>query len=427
MKLGKFLKAMIALGVVATCVCGLAACSGNGSKSGVAATVNGTDIAEDEITQQIENIRASYGLEGEDDWGEYLAAVGMTPQSLREQIIDTKVDQLLLQNGAAELGVTVEDSEIDKYVEQMKGNFDDDAAWQDALSKANFTEESYRANIKETLLSQAVQKHFSDEAKVSDEKVAETAQSYATYYDGAKKSSHILIGVDDKDDKKAMKKAREKAQEIVDKINAGEISFEDAVKEYSTDTASAEDGGNVGWDKLTSFVTEYTDALEKLGKDEMSGPVESQFGVHIIKVTDVFNAPKKVKSAKDFPEEFRETIESATKSTQASEDQQAWIDGLKESATIVINDMPEKAPYNVDMSKYQKSESSESADAEGAEDEGSEAAEGEAAASSEAAAESEGAENAEGAEAEGEAAEGEEAEPAASDEAAESEGSAEAE
>ena len=371
MKLAKFGKTMLVFGLAAACAFALAACGADGSKSSVAATVNGTEISEDEITEYISNIRTQYNLEEEDAWGQYLSAVGMTPQSLREQIIDSKVDQILVKNAAGDIGVTVDATEIDSNIESMKGNFENDEAWQKALTQAGFTEESYREDIEQNLLSQAIQQHFSDEAKVEDADVLETAEQYATTYDGAKKSSHILIKVDDVSDKSAMKKAREKAQEIIDRINSGEIDFAAAAKEYSEDTGSAEDGGNVGWDKLTSFVTEYTDALEKLDTGEMSGPVDSEYGVHIIKGTDVFNAPKKVKSLKDFPKEFRETIKNAAKSSKANEDYQAWVDGLKESAEIVKNEMPSDAPYNIDMSKYEQNsgESGESAEGESSETE----------------------------------------------------------
>ena len=48
---------------------------------------------------------------------------------------------------------------------------------------------------------------------------------------------------------------------MLDKINAGEISFDDAVSKYSEDTGSKDNKGDVGWDKLTSFVDEYQSCL----------------------------------------------------------------------------------------------------------------------------------------------------------------------
>ncbi len=56
--------------------------------------------------------------------------------------------------------------------------------------------------------------------------------------------------------------AKAKGAGVLDKINSGELSFEDAVEQYSEDTGSKEKKGDVGWDKLTTFVDSYQTALE---------------------------------------------------------------------------------------------------------------------------------------------------------------------
>ena len=431
MNKAKFLKMMLVMGIVATCACGLFACNSEGSSSAasssgaVAATVNDETIYEDDVTTTVQNLRTQSSLQEEDAWGEFLVSSDMTPDGVRKQIIDSRVDEILAQEGAKELKITVDDSEIDTYVESMKTNFDDDEAWENALTQAGFTAESYRDSIRNSLTQQAVSEHFENEAKVKKADTLEAAESYASYYDGAKRSSHILIKVDNVDDKKAMKKAREKAQDIIDEIKSGEISFEDAAKKYSEDTGSAEKGGDAGWDVLNSFVTEYTDALDKLKKGDISDPVDSQFGVHIITVTDEFNAPKKVKSIEDFPEEFRDSIKDYAKSVKGNKDYEAWLEDLKEKADIQINDMPADVPYNIDLSKYQTDESasSESASAESASSESAEAEASDASASAESAS----AESASAESASAESADAEAGDASASAESADSESSADSE
>ncbi|MDE8704020.1 peptidylprolyl isomerase, partial [Adlercreutzia equolifaciens] len=84
------------------------------------------------------------------------------------------------------------------------------------------------------------------------------------------------------------------AQEVLEKLQSGELDFATAAESYSKDTGSAAVGGNVGWDKLTSFVTEYTTALNELEKGEISGLVTSSYGIHNIQCTDVFEAPEEL-------------------------------------------------------------------------------------------------------------------------------------
>lgn len=375
-KLPKFLATAAIAAITATSAFGLVACQGGQASGGTAATVNGTAIPEAQVTDTIQTVRTQSGLEDTDAWGQFLASNSMTPESVREQIIDSLADQELVKQGAAELGVTVESSEIDTYVESMKANFNDDEAWKKALEEAGFTEDSYRESIQSSLLQQHVGTHFEENAKVADDDYLESAKTYVSYYDGAKRSSHILFKVEDTTDEAAMQAAREKAQDVLNQINSGSLDFAEAAAQYSDDS-SKDNGGDVGWDRATTFVTAYQEALNGLEVDQVSGLVESEYGIHIIKCTEVYNAPEEVTSLDQIPADFQETIKSMASSVRANSDYTAWLEDLRAKADIVINPMPKDVPYNVDMSKY--ATSSESAATS------EEAASSEAAASDEAA------------------------------------------
>lgn len=381
MKTVRIMKAACAAGLAAACMCGIAACSSNDSASGltggVAATVNGVDIAEDDITTTIENLRESYSLDDQDAWGSYLSSAGMTPEELRENVIDSFVDRELQKQGAEERGVTVEDSEIDADVDLIKSNYDSDEKWQQALQQAGFDDEAdYRENIKESLLGNALVDSFEVD-EPTDEDVVDYASTAITF-DVAKRSSHILFDINDK----------EKAQNVLDQLNAGTIDFASAAEEYSTDTGSAQNGGDVGWDELTSFVEEYQTALDGLAVGQISDLVESDYGWHIITCTDEFVVPDEITSIEQLPQEFIDTYREAAEQQAQQEAYQTWFDEFKENADIAINDMPEGLPYAVDMSQYQTasddstgenasdSSSTESSDEEGTSaDESSDSAE----------------------------------------------------
>lgn len=355
----KFRKIALSTGLVALCVFGLTACQG-GSGAGVAATVNGAEIPEASVTETIQTVRAQSGLDDDDTWAQFLVSNSMTPESVREQILDSLIDQELMKQGAEELGVTVDSAEVDSYVEAMRANFDSDEAWETALSEAGFTEDEYRQSIEQSLLQQQVSTYFEEKAEMTDEDILSAAQSYIPYYNGAKRSSHILFMVTDTNDEAAMAQAREKAQQVLDQINSGAITFEDAAKQYSDDS-SKDNGGDVGWDRLSTFVTAYQTALDGLAEGEVSGLVESEYGIHIIKCTQVFTAPEEVTSIDQVPEEFQATIKSMAASISSNSDYNAWLEDLRANANIVINDMPANAPYNVDLSKYATEEESEAA------------------------------------------------------------------
>ena len=364
-------KSVVTVGLAAACAWSLAGCSGaTGSGGGVAATVNGTEISEDEVTAMVDSVREQQSLSDEDSWGTWMAQYGYTPESVREEVLDGLINQEILLQKAGDRGVTVDDATVDENVESMKANYENDEKWQAALSSVGITEDQYRENIKLSLLYQGVIESFAEDAAPTDEQLLTAASTYATYYDGAKRSSHILFDASD----------TETAQQVLDQINAGTLDFATAAEQYSKDTGSAAQGGDVGWDKLSSFVTEYTNGLKELSEGQVSGLVPSSYGIHIIKCTQVFNAPDEITSIDQIPSEFVETIRSMVLQQNEQTAYSDWLSSCRDSSDVVINDMPSGLSYYIDMSKYSSSsdtsgelgsEVSSSADSSDSEDQGS--------------------------------------------------------
>lgn len=349
MKYGTLLRKVSVVGVTAACALALVGCSGTnyGFTGGVAATVNGAEIEEDTITKYVQDFRIASEITTDDGWGEWMNTNGYDPTAVRESVIDYYVDKELVNQACEEKGITIEDSAVQEQLDSMKSNYDTDEAWQEALNTAGITEEEYRDSIKQGLQEQELQNAVVTQSDVSDKELLESFNLYKSMFNDARRSSHILFSSDNE----------QQAQEVLDKINKGEISFEDAAKQYSTDSASAEKGGDVGWDKLTSFVDAYQNALSEMKKGEVSGLVTSDYGIHIIKCTDTYTPPEKdVASVKKIPSEFVDYMRSVLENQDKTTQYQEWFNTYKEQADIVINDMPENLPYNLDMSYYQKDE-----------------------------------------------------------------------
>lgn len=368
MKNKSFAKSLATVGLAALCVAGITGCAGGGEDQaketytgGVAATVNGAEIQEDTVTAAIEGIREQMGTTDADSWGKWLAENDYTPESVREEIINSYVDQELVKQGCESMGLTANEDEVNQYIESMRSNYDSDEAWAEALKSVGLSEEEYRENIELSLISQQLRtKVGEDAAEPTDEELLTAAQTYVTSYDGAKKSSHILFDSSDES----------LAKEVLEKLKSGELDFAVAAESYSKDTGSASDGGNVGWDKLNQFVTEYTEALSGLKKGEISDLVPSTYGIHIIMCTDVFEAPEKLESMDQLPEEFQESVKAMLESNNQNQAYYTWVEEQREAADIVINDMPEGLPYYVDMANYPKADSDTSGTITGTDENG---------------------------------------------------------
>jgi len=98
-----------------------------------------------------------------------------------------------------------------------------------------------------------------------------------------RKSSHILISFDDEVIEDA---ALEQSKDILLRIKDGE-SFEELAEEFSDDGGSAANGGDLGWAEPGLFVSEFDQVLFALEIGEISDPVKTQFGYHIIRLDDV--------------------------------------------------------------------------------------------------------------------------------------------
>lgn len=349
MKHKALLRKVSIIGVSAACCFALVGCGGTnyGYTGGVAATVNGSEIEEDTITKYIQDFRTSSELTTDQDWANWMNENSLDPETVRSQVIDYYTEVELKKQACDEKGITVDESQVNEQIDTMKANYASDEEWQTALSSAGITEEQYRESIEDGLRDEALMNTIAGEsATAEDSQVLEMLNTYYTMFDGAKRSSHILFSSDDE----------ATAQQVLDQINAGTLDFAEAAKQYSTDTASAENGGDVGWDAINTFVESYTTALDGLSKGQVSGLVTSDYGIHIIMCTDEFSCDGTATSLDAYPSEFVDYISNIVKSQNQSTAYNDWFTSYKEQADIQINDMPEDVPYNLDMTQYESAE-----------------------------------------------------------------------
>lgn len=325
---------------------------------GVAATVNGVNIKEDTVTEQIMSLRQS-SYESDEDWATYLSQQGLTPESYRENVIDSIARQYLLTQTEKEYDITVSQDDLDEAWDEAVENYGgDEDTFVDMITQFGFTKETYQENTKSSLAQEKLREKVASVEDPTDDQIVSHINENLDTYNDARRSSHILFKVADDATDEESAEVEAKAQEVLDKLNAGEVEFADAAKEYSEDS-SADDGGDVGWDKLTTFVTEYQDALSALSTGQMSGLVKTTYGYHIILCTDQFNV-ESVSSADEIPEAIRDAISSKIKAEEESAKYSTWLNDYIDKADIKINEMPEDAPYNVDMSKAKADEDTDS-------------------------------------------------------------------
>ncbi|WP_088331750.1 SurA N-terminal domain-containing protein [Lacimicrobium sp. SS2-24] len=141
--------------------------------------------------------------------------------------------------------------------------------------------------------------------QVSEEELEEYYQLNANDYrsEEQRRASHILleVGEDNKDEKMAL------AQELYQRLQDG-ADFAELAQEYSDDTFSAENGGDLDWfgrDVMDPEFEQATFALQQVG--EITEPVETEFGIHLIKLTDI--QPEQVQTLDEVREEIAAQVQ----------------------------------------------------------------------------------------------------------------------
>lgn len=173
------------------------------------------------------------------------------------------------------------------------------------------------------------------------------------------KASHILIKPDvdndatDEEKQKAENKAKKEAEKIIKKLKDGE-DFAKLAKEYSDDTSTAKDGGNLGYFNTDDMDENFMDAVKKLNNNEYTKePVKTQYGYHIILKVDQKDKPK-LKEVKD---DIKTTLANAKLNGNSTLHYQTLID-IREKNNIKWQDDKLEKQYNELMDQLLESASS---------------------------------------------------------------------
>ncbi|MDC9592130.1 peptidylprolyl isomerase SurA [Xenorhabdus sp. IM139775] len=125
--------------------------------------------------------------------------------------------------------------------------------------------------------------------------------------------------------------ARNELMQLREAISSGKISFEEAAKEHSEDPGSALRGGELGWNLPSAYDPAFRDALMKLQKGEISQPVHSSFGWHLIQLLDSRKVDRTDAAQKD--RAYRLLF-----NRKFNEEAQSWMQELRASAYVKISD-----------------------------------------------------------------------------------------
>lgn len=328
--LSKPFSVKVLLVVVVVALLGLVGCSPaepvdsveSGAKKVV--TFDGGEVTEGQVEEALSQA-TQQGAAGEIPKGseQYQAAL----QQVMPQLVGLEIAKVY----ARENDITVSQEDVDEEIEMIKDQILEQAraanqdigrerAYEEALEQAEFTEEQLREDIREQLPIQLVQEEVVGDTEPSEAEIQ-------AFYDENKDLqfatpaqrclSHILFNKDQ----------QQRAEEVKQRLQDGG-NFAELAREFSQDPGSKEEGGDLGCQGEGSFVPEFEEAAFSADEGEVVGPVETEFGYHVIKVTET--RPAETAPLEEVAPQIREQLSLEQQATEFEE----WIEQEKEDRNV---------------------------------------------------------------------------------------------
>lgn len=208
---------------------------------------------------------------------------------LRKQVLEKMIIDKLQRQLAERAGVTVS--------EEMLNGSAEDIAQRNRMTMEQFRAEiesqgiTYKAFLEnlrnEIIVNQLRAREIGTRVKVTDREIDHYIETQGKIGDQAIQYhlGHILLAVKENASASDVQKAQSKANELVEKLNAGQDFSETAISQ--SNDANALKGGDLGWRTIADIPSLFTDVVKDMKRGDIAGPIRSPSGFHIVKMLDV--------------------------------------------------------------------------------------------------------------------------------------------
>jgi peptidyl-prolyl cis-trans isomerase C len=243
------------------------------------AVVEGHAITKAELDTALGNVLQAQGI-----------PASQLPEDQRLQGYHIVLDDMIIERLIADRAASekVSDEEVAAQFDKLKSNFGSEEELKKQLEKAGQTEDKVKTGIRERLK----QQHWIDDqvkgkVDVTDADAEDFYKKNPEQFKSPERvrASHILIAVPEDAKPEVVAQKQKAAQAIADRVKKGE-AFDKLAKELSEDPSAKQNSGDLNFFTKDQMVPEFSKAAFSMKKDEISDPVRSSFGFHIIKVTD---------------------------------------------------------------------------------------------------------------------------------------------
>ena len=304
----------------ATAVCLFSAESS--ANEGILALVNDVPITEAQLNMELKRVEKQAEMKNN-------PIAPADRDKIQKELLETLINRELLYQESLKKGFVIQPAELDKEFETIKTRFANQTDYRQALAEMGISEEKFKEQVKRGLsIRKLLEKELYEKLEVTDQESRSFYDNNPNFFQKPEqvRASHILVKMVDEDDEEKRAAARQKIEEIQEKIKAGE-DFAQLARTYSEGPSSAQ-GGDLGYFERRKMVKPFSDAAFRLQPGEISPIVKTRFGYHIIKVVD------RKPETKLAYEEIKPRLVDSLKQKKMQDAIAAYIREIKSSATI---------------------------------------------------------------------------------------------
>jgi len=259
---------------------------------------------------------------------------------VQQEVLDNLINDILIHAEARRMGITVEAPQVEAHIERIRtanGWSEDQLAEQ--LRRLGFASiADYRRHTeREMMKSQAISIRVGSRVKLDEREVEQELQRRlgAGSTVEERRAAHVLLKVDPLATRDATEGVRALMEAQRERIIAGEVSFEDVARAISEDTGTQRAGGDLGWFTRGDFDPDFEAAAFALPAGEVSQPIRTQFGWHLIKVISVRD--RQVTASGDL-EKIRMEIRFQRRQQELERLYLQWVRSLRSQAFVEVKD-----------------------------------------------------------------------------------------
>lgn len=283
---GKKLKRLILIGLAALISVNMVGCGND-----TIAKINDVKISKDEYNKIASFLYATGYVQEDKNKG------------INNNILSFIIDNEVAYQDAQRENIKVEDKDVNEKYEDLKETLKSNSAYKAKLDEVGVNDDFLKSQVKKDLIVSKYKENFMKNIKINDNEIK-------TYYDNHKdeftkeevRASQILIStLDDNNNvvnQEQKEKLKDKAEDILEKLKNNE-DFAILAKEYSDDKNSGKDGGDLGYFSKEDKNIDFTNPVFKLEKDQLSDIIETEYGYHIVKLTDNKSVTKTLEESKE--------------------------------------------------------------------------------------------------------------------------------